>query len=32
MHQDGGHVVEVVITDLTDSHVTLDANHPLSWP
>lgn len=30
MHQDGGHVVEVVITDLTDSHVTLDANHPLA--
>ena len=28
MHQDGGHVVEVVITDLTDSHVTLDAHHP----
>jgi peptidylprolyl isomerase len=23
-------VVEVVITDLTDSHVTLDANHPLA--
>ncbi|MEN9703062.1 MAG: hypothetical protein RLZZ209_488, partial [Bacteroidota bacterium] len=22
--------VEVVITDLTDSHVTLDANHPLA--
>jgi len=30
MHQDGGHVVEVVITDLTDTHVTLDANHPLA--
>ncbi|MHA8108016.1 FKBP-type peptidyl-prolyl cis-trans isomerase [Aquirufa sp. A-Brett2-W8] len=30
MHQDGGHVVEVVITDLTDSYVTLDANHPLA--
>jgi FKBP-type peptidyl-prolyl cis-trans isomerase 2 len=30
MHQDGGNVVEVVITDLTDSHVTLDANHPLA--
>jgi FKBP-type peptidyl-prolyl cis-trans isomerase 2 len=30
MHQDGGQVVEVVITDLTDSHVTLDANHPLA--
>ena len=30
MHQDVGHVVEVVITDLTDSHVTLDANHPLA--
>jgi peptidylprolyl isomerase len=30
MHQDGGHVVEVVITDLTDSNVTLDANHPLA--
>ena len=30
MHQDGGHVVEVVITDLTETHVTLDANHPLA--
>lgn len=30
MHQDGGHVVEVVITDLSESHVTLDANHPLA--
>jgi peptidylprolyl isomerase len=30
MHQDGGHVVEVVITELTDSQVTLDANHPLA--
>ena len=30
MHQDGGQVVEVVITDLTETHVTLDANHPLA--
>ena len=30
MHQDGGQVVEVVITHLTETHVTLDANHPLA--
>lgn len=30
MHQDGGQVIEVVITDLTETHVTLDANHPLA--
>ncbi len=30
MHQDGGHVVEVTVIDLTDTHVTLDANHPLA--
>ncbi len=30
MHQDGGQVFEVVITDLTETHVTLDANHPLA--
>jgi len=30
MHQDGGYVVEVVVVDLTDTHVTLDANHPLA--
>lgn len=30
MHQDEGQVVEVVITDLTETHVTLDANHPLA--
>jgi FKBP-type peptidyl-prolyl cis-trans isomerase 2 len=30
MHQDGGQVVEVVITELTETHVTLDANHPLA--
>ncbi len=30
MHQDGGQVIEVLITDLTDTHVTLDANHPLA--
>jgi len=30
MHQNGGQVVEVVITDLTETHVTLDANHPLA--
>ncbi|MFM6949166.1 MAG: peptidylprolyl isomerase [Aquirufa sp.] len=30
MHQDGGQVIEVLITDLTETHVTLDANHPLA--
>ena len=30
MHQEGGHVIEVVITDVTETHVTLDANHPLA--
>ena len=30
MHQDGGHVIEVTVTDLTDTHVTLDANHPMA--
>ena len=30
MHQDGGHVMEVMVTDLTETHVTLDANHPLA--
>lgn len=30
MHQDGGYVVEVVVIDLTETHVTLDANHPLA--
>jgi peptidylprolyl isomerase len=30
MHQEGGHVLEVVITDVTETHVTLDANHPLA--
>lgn len=30
MHQDGGQVIEVLITNLTETHVTLDANHPLA--
>ncbi len=30
MHQDGGQMIEVVITELTETHVTLDANHPLA--
>ncbi len=30
MHQDGDQVIEVVVTDLTETHVTLDANHPLA--
>jgi FKBP-type peptidyl-prolyl cis-trans isomerase 2 len=30
MHQDEGQVVEVLITDISETHVTLDANHPLA--
>lgn len=31
MHQDGtGQVVQVTVTDLTETSVTLDANHPLA--
>jgi FKBP-type peptidyl-prolyl cis-trans isomerase 2 len=30
MHQDGGQVIPVVIREVTDQHVLLDANHPLA--
>jgi peptidylprolyl isomerase len=31
MHQDGtGQVMPVVVTEVTDTHITLDANHPLA--
>lgn len=30
MHQDGGQVIPVVIREVTEEHVVLDANHPLA--
>jgi peptidylprolyl isomerase len=30
MHQEGGQVVQVTVTDLTETTVTLDGNHPLA--
>jgi FKBP-type peptidyl-prolyl cis-trans isomerase 2 len=30
LHQDNGRAIPVVVTDLSDSAVTLDANHPLA--
>jgi peptidylprolyl isomerase len=30
MHQDGGQVMQVVIKEVTDAYVILDANHPLA--
>jgi peptidylprolyl isomerase len=30
MHQDGGQVIPVIIREVTDQHVLLDANHPLA--
>ena len=30
MHQDGGQVIPVVIKEVTDDYVLLDANHPLA--
>ncbi len=30
MHQDGGQVIPVVIREVTEQHVVLDANHPLA--
>ncbi|WP_353720616.1 peptidylprolyl isomerase [Dyadobacter sp. 676] len=30
MHQDGGQVIPVVVKEVTDTYVVLDANHPLA--
>jgi peptidylprolyl isomerase len=30
IQQEGGMVIPVIITDITDNEVTLDANHPLA--
>jgi peptidylprolyl isomerase len=30
MHQEGGQIVQVTVTDLTETTVTLDGNHPLA--